>query len=145
MVRRAVLPAVIAFPIALLLGWTIGGPGVGISAALGIAVVFANFAVHGWSLAWASTISIPAVHAVSLLGPVARIAAVVGLMFVLERLTTWFSPLAFGLAVVPGTLLLLVYEARLTIRGVGAALQIPADPAAERAREALAAQEANRW
>ena len=41
-----------------------------------------------------------------------------------------------------GTLLLLAHEARLAISGVGGSLQIPADPAAARAAEALAAREA---
>jgi hypothetical protein len=38
--------------------------------------------------------------------------------------------------------LLLVYGARLAIRGLGATLQIPADPAAVRAAETFAAREA---
>jgi hypothetical protein len=63
-------------------------------------------------------------------------------MFALNTMA-WFSPVAFGLAVVPGTLLLLFFEARLTIRGLGGMLQIPADPAAARAAEALAAREAS--
>jgi len=54
-----------------------------------------------------------------------------------------FSPLAFGLAAVPATLLLLGFEARLMLRGVGAQLQIPPDPAADRAARLLAAREAN--
>jgi len=53
-----------------------------------------------------------------------RIAVIVVLMFAMNTLE-WFSPLAFGLAAVPGTLLLLAYEARLTIRGLGSSLQIP--------------------
>ena len=61
-------------------------------------------------------------------------------MFALDTLA-WFSPLAFGLTVVPATIGLLVYEARLTMRGVGAQLQIPADPSAARANAALAAKE----
>jgi hypothetical protein len=55
----------------------------------------------------------------------------------------WFSPLAFALAVVPGTLALLVYEAKLALSGMGATLQIPADEAAVRASERLAAKEAS--
>ena len=80
-------------------------------------------------------------HAVALGGFVLRLGVVVAAMFVLDTLT-WFSPLAFGLAVVPATALLLVYEARLAIRGLGATLQIPADPAAVRAAETFAAREA---
>jgi hypothetical protein len=140
MVRRALLPSLVALPIALLAGWVISGPGAGASAAAGVVVVYVNFAAHGRSLAWASTVSIPAVHAVSLIGPIVRIGVIVGIMFALDTMP-WFSPSAFGLAVVSGTLLLLFFEARLTIRGLGGLLQIPADPAAARAAEALAARE----
>ena len=135
------MPSLIALPAAYLAGLALSGPGAAASAAIGVAVVFLNFAAHGLSLAWASTVSISVVHAVALIGPVVRIAVIVVLMFALNTLE-WFSPLAFGLAAVPGTLLLLAYEARLTIRGLGSSLQIPADPAAVRAAEALAAREA---
>ncbi|MGZ8630295.1 MAG: hypothetical protein ACXWZF_04930 [Actinomycetota bacterium] len=140
MVRRATVPSAVAFVLATALAWALGGSGAAASAAIAIVVVFVNFAVHGWSLARASTISITAVHAVALVGPVVRIAVVVGLMFALNTLG-WFSPLAFGLTVVPATMLLLAYEARLAMRGLGGSLQIPADPSAVRANSVLAAKE----
>lgn len=141
MVRRASVPALLAAPLALGLGWAFGGAGVGTSAALGVGLVYANFAAHGLSLAWASRISLTAVHVVALLGPVVRIGLLVGLMFALDRLA-WFSPTAFGLAVVPGTLLLLGYEARLVARGLGGMLEVPPDPVAAGAARELAAREA---
>jgi hypothetical protein len=140
MVRRAIVPSALAFVVATALSWALGGPGAAASAAIGVAVVLANFAAHGWSLARASTISITAVHVVALVGPVLRIGIVVGMMFALDTLA-WFSSVAFGLTVVPATIGLLVYEARLAMRGVGAELQIPADPSAVRAKVALAAKE----
>ncbi len=141
MVRRALGPALVALPLAVVLGAVLGGAGAAASAALGVAVVYGNFAAHGLSLAWAAGISIPAVQATALLGPVVRLGAILGLMFALDRLA-WFSPVAFGCAVVPGTLLLLAYEARLAIRGLGGMLEIPPDPAAVRAGRALSAREA---
>jgi len=141
MVRRAALPCLGALLVATLAGLILGGWGAAASAAIALVIVYANFAAHGMSLAWASTISISTVHAVSLIGVVVRLGVIVGALFLLDRLS-WFSPLAFGLAVVPATLLLLAYEARLAIRGLGGALQIPADPAAVRAAESLAAREA---
>ena len=126
MVRRAILPSVLAFAIATIVAAVLGGAGAALSAAIGVIVVSANFAVHGWSLGRASTISITAVHAVALVGPVVRIGVIVGLMFLLDTFA-WFSPVAFGLTVVPATIALLVYEARLTMRGVGGQLQIPAE------------------
>lgn len=141
MVRRALVPAALTFVVATTLAWVIAGPNAGVSAALAVVIVSANFAAHGWSLAWASKISIPAVQAVALGGLVVRMAVIVGLLFVL-RVFDWFSPTAFVLTVAPATMLLLAYEARLAIRGVGAVLQIPADPAAIRAAAILAVQEA---
>jgi hypothetical protein len=141
MVRRALGPAAIASVVAVLAGWVLGGPWAGVSAGIGVAIVLANFAAHGYSLAWASAISVAAVQAVALGGFVVRLGVIVGVLFALNTFG-WFSPLAFGLAVVPATVLLLAYEARLAIGGLGAGLQIPADPAAVRAGEALAAREA---
>lgn len=141
MVRRALVPSALAVAVAALVGLAASGPDAAASAAIGVAIVSLNFAAHGLSLAWASGVSIAAVHAVALGGFVVRLGVIVAAMFALNTMT-WFSPLAFGLAVVPATLLLLVYEARLAIRGLGATLQIPADPAAVRAAETLAAREA---
>ncbi len=141
LVRRAVMPSAAAVLAALVIGWAVAGPAVGLSAAIGIAIVFANFAAHGLSLAWAARVSIVAVQVVALAGFVVRLGAIVAAMFALNALS-WFSPLAFGLAVVPATLTLLIYEARLALRGMGGMLQIPADPAAARAAQALAAREA---
>jgi len=104
-------------------------------------VVLANFAAHGLSVAWASKISIGAVNAVALGGVILRLGIIIGLMFALNTLA-WFSPVAFGLAVVPGTLALLAYEAKLVAGGLGGVLEIPADPAAVLAAEQLAAKEA---
>jgi hypothetical protein len=142
MVRRALVPGLVALPVAIGLGYAFGGSGAAWSAAIGIAVVLSNFVAHGLSLAWASGVSIGTVHAVSLGGVVLRLGVMVGLMFALNTLA-WFSPLAFGLAVVPGTLALLAYEAKLVAGGLGGVLQIPADPAAVAAAERLAAEEAS--
>jgi hypothetical protein len=141
MARRAVRVGLPALPVAFALGLAAGDAGAAWSATIGVAVVVANFVVHARSLAWASSISVPVLHAVALGGVVVRLGAIVALLFAL-RTTAWFSPLAFGLAVVPGTLALLAYEARLVAGGLGGLLQIPPDPAAARAAEALAAREA---
>jgi hypothetical protein len=88
------------------------------SAAIGAAVVFANFAVHGLSLARAARVSIVALGATAMVGFVVRLGVIVALMAGLRQLA-FFSPLAFGLAVVPWTVLLLAYELKLYARGVG--------------------------
>ncbi|HXF73519.1 MAG TPA: hypothetical protein VNO79_13050 [Actinomycetota bacterium] len=134
MVRRALGPGALGLPVALGGGWALGGRAAAVSAALAVAVVLANFALHGLSLAWASTVSLAALHAVALGGVVVRLGAIVGLLLAL-RAAPWFSPLAFGLAVVPATLGLLAYEARLVAAGLGQLVQVPGDPVAAAARE----------
>lgn len=141
MIRRAIVPGAVAVPLAFAIGTLVSGPAAGLSAAIGVVVVLANFAVHGWSLAWASRISITLVQAVALGGFVVRMGAILGLLFALNALS-WFSPLGFGAAVVPGTIALLVFETRLALRGLGGQLQIPADTPAVRAGERLASREA---
>lgn len=141
MIRRAVVPGAFAIPVAYGLGVALSGSAAGLSAAIGVVVVLANFAANGWSLAWASRISIPLVQAVALGGFVVRMGVILGLMFALNALS-WFSPVAFGAAVVPGTIALLVFETHLALRGLGGQLQIPADAAAVRAGEQLASREA---
>lgn len=123
MVRRIVPFAVPATGAALLIGGLAAGWPVGWSAALGVAVVFANVVAHGLSLAWAARISLQMLYGVAMVGFVVRMALITGLLFGLDRLA-WFSPLAFGLAVVPGTLLLLVFEMKLLAGGVGRELQL---------------------
>jgi len=132
MFRRAVVPAVVAFAVVTAVGGALDGPGVAASAGVAIALVAVNFCVHGLSLAWASTVSIAAVMAVALGGFAARLVVMVTVMFALNTLS-WFSPVAFGVTVVPATFLLLAFEARLVHRGLGSALQIPPDPAARAA------------
>jgi len=127
MVRRALVPGALAVPVAFAAGFALEDAGSGASAAIGVAIVVANFVAHGLSLSWAAGISIPAVHAVALAGVVVRLGAVVGLLFALDRLS-WFSPTAFALTVIPGTMLLLAYEAKLALGGVGTRLEVPADP-----------------
>jgi hypothetical protein len=122
MVARALLPGAAATALAFLLGLVFADAGTAWSAALGVAVALANFVAAAELLAWASTVSLAAVQLVVLAGFIVRLGIIVGLMFALS-FTDWFSPLAFGLAVAPATLLLFAYEAVLVVRGLG-------DPAA---------------
>ena len=139
MVRRALLIGVALLPLSLILGGLLGRD-VAFSAGLGVVVVVANFVAHGLSLAWAAGISVTAVHAVAVGGFVVRMGVIVGLLFALTR-TAFFSPLAFGISVVVSTVALLTLEAKLVMSGVGAQLEIPPDPVAVRARDALRSRE----
>jgi hypothetical protein len=140
MIRRALLLAIPAAGVAYAAGFAAGGHGAGLSALLGVVIVAANFALHGLSLAWASGVSVTAVQAVALGGFVVRMGLVLGAMFLLD-LTTFFSPLVFGLAAISATFALLTLEATLVHRGVGSSLDIPPDPAAAAAAEALRLRE----
>jgi hypothetical protein len=144
LVRQALFAGTVALPLAAVAGYLADGADAAWSAAIGVAIVALNFAAHGLSLAWAAGISITAVQVTALAGFVLRMGVIVGLMFALN-LTDFFSPLAFGVAAVGGTVALLAYEARLVlVAGIGRDLDIPPDPAAAQAAERLRAKEAAR-
>jgi hypothetical protein len=140
MVRRALPFGPPAVLLALLVGAASAGWDVGWSAAIGVAVVYANFIAHGLSLARAARVSLTALAAVAVGGFVVRLGVIVAFMFLLNRLD-WFSALAFGLAVVPATGLLLGYEGKLMAGGMGSQLQIPPPEAAARAAASREAKE----
>ena len=131
MVRQALAPGLAALVIAVVGGWALGSAGAAASAGVGVALVLGNFAAHGLSLAWAATVSVTALVGVALGGFVLRLGVLVAAMAMLNELP-WFSPVAFGLTVMPATLLLLSYEARLAARGFET-LQVPPDAVASAA------------
>lgn len=124
LIRRVMPIGLSALPLALMLGVAIGGWGAGWSAAIGVGIVLANFAVNGWSLGRAARISLTVLFAVGLGGFVVRLGVILAVMAALNQLP-FFSPLAFGIAVVPSTILLLAYEMRLLSGGLWAQLWIP--------------------
>jgi hypothetical protein len=112
LVRRALPYAIPALVVAFAAGALLGGADVGWSAAIGVAVVTANFVAYGLSLAWAAAISPMALMAVGLGGFIVRLAVIVLLLVGLDTLS-WFSPVAFLAAVVPVTALLLGFEMKV--------------------------------
>ena len=112
LVRRATPWALPATGIALAVGYLLGDWATAWSAAIGVGIVILNLVAHGLSLAWAARISPTMIFAVGMGGFVLRLATIAMTLVLLDRLS-WFSPLAFALAVVPATILLLVYEARV--------------------------------
>jgi len=112
MVRRAVPWAAPAIAIALGIGLLTGDWGTGWSAAIGVGIVVLNLVAHGLSLAWAARISPTMIFAVGMGGFVLRLATIAITLVLLNQLS-WFSPVGFALAVVPATILLLVYEAKV--------------------------------
>lgn len=112
MVRKALpffLPAAL---LALVVGTALRGWDAGWSAAIGAAVVALNFAAHGLSLARAARFSLVLLASVAVGGVIVRLAAIVTVMAVLNTFA-FFSPVAFALAVVPATVLLLVFEMKV--------------------------------
>lgn len=112
MIRRVAPSFAPALAMALLLGVAVDGWDAGWSAAIGIAVVIGNFIASGVSVAWAARISPTAMFGVAMGGFIVRLAAIAGVIATLDRLA-WFQTATFVAAVVPATILLLVYEARL--------------------------------
>jgi ATP synthase protein I len=112
-VLRRVLPfAPLAAVVAFALGTALAGVNEGWSGALGVAVVTLNALVAGLSLAWAARISPTAMYAVGLGGFAVRLVVFLVLMLSLDRVS-WFSPLAFALAFMVGTLAVLGLEMRI--------------------------------
>ena len=124
LVRRAAPYVPLALVLALVLGWLVAGWPVGWSAAIGVFLVAANAALNAELLARTARISLVAYAAAVMGGFIVRLGAIVAAMFGLNQLG-WFSPLAFGLAVIPATALLLGYEMKLLAGGFGAELRIP--------------------
>ena len=112
LVRRvspfAVPALVLAFGVAAL----IGGIDAGWSAAIAIGIVYVNFVANAWSIAWAVSVSPTLVSIVALGGYVVRLIIYTVALVLLNQLS-WFSPVAFVLALVPAVIALLVYEAKL--------------------------------
>jgi hypothetical protein len=109
---RRVLP--VAVP-ALLLAYGAGAfvsANAALSATIGVGVVVVNFVIHALSMAWAASVSPVALVAVGLGGFAVRLAAIFVVLLLFNRLA-WFSPGAFVAAVVPATVALLAFEAKV--------------------------------
>ena len=109
---RRVLPFVpLVATVAVGLGYAAGGADAAWSAAIGIAIVTANFLMFALSIAWAATISPTMIAIVALGGYLVRLIVFTVALVILTKLS-WFSPVAFALTLVPATIALLVYEAK---------------------------------
>jgi len=112
LIRRIAPFALPATALAFAIGALVAGVDAGWSAAIGIAVVSLNFVAHGFSTAWAASISPVLLYAVGLSGFVIRLGVVLVIIALLNT-TGWFSVVAFIAAVVPSTILLLGAEMKI--------------------------------
>jgi hypothetical protein len=112
LIRRISPFALPAAVVAFAAGALLDGAHAGWSAAIGIAVVTANFLANAWSMAWAASISPVVVYAVGLGGFVVRLMVIAVAILLLQQLE-WFSVVAFVAALVPATVALLVMEMKL--------------------------------
>ena len=127
LVRRVLPFALPAIAVAYAAG-SLASAGAARSAAIGVAVVVLNFVAYALSLAWAARISPTVLVGVALGGFVVRLGAVLLVLVLLDRIS-WFSPLAFAAALVPSTVALLAFEAKvISGRLQGELWRFPAGP-----------------
>jgi hypothetical protein len=112
LVRKVLRYVPLTLAVAFSLGILVGGAGAGSSAAIGVAVVTSNSVASALSIAWAAGVSPAVVFAVAMGGFFLRMTVIVIVLVGLNRLS-WFSPTSFALSVVPVTIVLLAYEARI--------------------------------
>ncbi|MGH2596076.1 MAG: ATP synthase subunit I [Actinomycetota bacterium] len=111
LIRRVSPFAVPAVVVAYVVGALFGGATAGWSAAIAIVIVYLNFVANALSIAWAASTSPPLVSIVALGGYVVRLIVYTIALVLLNQLS-WFSPVAFALALVPAIVALLIYEAK---------------------------------
>ena len=103
--------AVPAAAVAYSAGALVAGADAGWSAAIAIAIVYLNFVANALSIAWAASISPTLVMIAALGGYAIRLIVYTVALVLLNRLS-WFSPMAFALALVPAIVALLIYETK---------------------------------
>ncbi|MEX0991511.1 MAG: hypothetical protein WD004_04490 [Actinomycetota bacterium] len=128
LIRRVAPYGPPAVAIAFLAGLLLGDLNAAWSAAIGVLIVAANFVANGYAMAWASRVSLTAVFAVGMGGFIVRLGIILAIMFALNTLS-WFSPLAFALAVIPATIVLLIFELKLLAGPAGQQWNLPEESA----------------
>ena len=111
LIRRVSPFAAPAAVVAYSAGALVAGADAGWSAAIAIAIVYLNFVANALSIAWAASTSPTLVSIVALGGYVVRLIVYTVALVLLNQLS-WFSPVAFALALVPAIVALLVFEAK---------------------------------
>jgi hypothetical protein len=129
-------PGLAAVVLALTVGTLLGSARDGWSAAIGIAIVLANFAVAGLSVSWAAGVSFFAFQMVSILGLGVRMAAVILALFLCSHVD-WISVTALKWGAAPALLFLVMAESYLVFRTRLGKPVLRLTPEGQPAREAL--------
>lgn len=116
MARHMTRRAVVVGPSAVAVAWLVGGTRPALAAAIGVAVVVANFLASGLILSRAARISLNLYHAAALGGFFLRLAAITISMLLVARSFDVDRP-AFGITAVTTYLVLLTWEAVTVARG----------------------------
>lgn len=127
-VRRVAPFGVPAALLALVLGTVFADLDAGISAMLGVVVVWVNAIASALILSRAARVSVTFLFGAATGGFVLRMAVILGVMFFLNGFD-WFSPVAFAAGLVPALIVLLVWEAKLLSGPIGQQWQIPEEQA----------------
>lgn len=116
MARHTVARAIYVAPVLIMIFAVTGGWQGAWSAALGVAVVVANFLLAGALLSISARISLQAYHAAALFGFFLRLLLFVGAVYVISEAVE-VDRLAFGITAVVSYLALLVLEAVAVAKG----------------------------
>ena len=116
MARNIVRRLFIVGPIIVGIAWLVRGQLGALSAAIGVAVIAANFLLSGWLLSRAATVSMQVYHAAALFGFFIRLGFITASMF-LAAFVFDVDRKALGAAAIVAFLALLVLESVAMLRG----------------------------
>lgn len=114
--RFTVRRTIFVGPLIIGVAWLLRGPQGAIAAALGVAVVAANFLLAGVILSRAATVSLKVYHAAALLGFLVRLGLITASMFLIASVFEVDRP-ALGVAAVVAYFMLLTWEAWALTKG----------------------------
>lgn len=109
--------AIYVGPVLIALFWIVRGFDGGIGAAVGVAVVVANFLAAGWILSISARVSLSLYHAAALFGFFVRLGLITLSVVLIATLYEDLDRMAFGISTVAAYLVLLTWEAVAVARG----------------------------
>ena len=120
--RQTVRRVVVVGPVIVAVAAALRGIDGSVAAAIGVAIVAANFLLAGVILSRAATVSLRAYHAAALLGFFVRLGLITASMFLIASVVEVDRP-ALGIAAVAAYFALLTWEAWALTKGPGRELE----------------------